>query len=147
MRNGEHCVNVEKYIALVKRHIGRAPEPSDGVAPELIRHHEQRIGVRLPTALREYYRIAGVISSINQAHNRLATLEELGVEDRFLIFMAENQEVVHWGIPEDTCDTDDPEVWQRNNDEVPGWYAAELSVSEFLVRNFDWQAGFGGAPY
>ncbi len=133
----------QKYEALISRHLGRAPLTEDGFGDEEI--SAPQVHDRLPAALREYYRVAGHLDTLNRAHNILLDPAELVIEDGYLIFMEENQSVVSWGIPASALGETDPMVWQRVNSSPVEWYSEELVFSEFLIRMFDWQAGLGEA--
>jgi hypothetical protein len=136
----------ERYIELIRRHLGRGPERSDGLTEAAVTGCERRLGVRLPAAVRAYYLTAGRLDRINRAHNLLFGLDELRIEDSHLLFMEENQAVVHWGIPARRLSQDDPVVYQRANADGAGWYSEKMRFSRFLTRMFDWQAGFADAP-
>lgn len=134
------------YIEMVCRHIGRRPKRSDGVTEATMKKCERRLNLQLPSAMREYYLMAGRLDRLNKAHNRLYSLDELGVEDSHLWFMEENQAVVHWGISIKKISNDDPIVYQRANVDGAKWYSEKMSFSRFIVRMYDWQAGFADAP-
>jgi len=104
------------------------------------------MGIRLPVAMRDYYLTAGRLGALNQAHNRLLPLDELRVEDSHLYFMEENQCVAYWGLPVERRTSNDPVVHQRSNHDDANWYSEKMSFSNFLIRMYDWQAGFAEAP-
>ncbi|MDQ3803467.1 MAG: hypothetical protein M3416_06505 [Acidobacteriota bacterium] len=133
------------YSDLVQRHLGRKPVPSDGSSDAELDEAEGRLGSRLPAAVRRYYRVAGNLVELNHAHNLLFAPSDLHMCEGFLIFMEENQAVVHWGIRAGELTEDDPDVWQRVNVVPPEWYSEEMTFSEFIVRTLDWQAGLEGA--
>jgi hypothetical protein len=95
----------------------------DGLPDRDIVMGEQRLGVRLPRALREYYGIAGRLD-LNRAHNQLYTPHEWFVDAGKFVFMEENQEVVYWGIPISEEVGDDPPVSQGVNvvDQPIDWH-------------------------
>jgi hypothetical protein len=136
----------DRYIDLVRRRLGRLPKRLDGVTQAALGKCERRLGVRLPEAVREYYRVAGRLAQLNKAHNLLYTPDELRMEDGHLWFMEENQAVVRWGLPLKRLSEDDPVVYQRANADGARWYSERMRFSVFLVRMFDWQAGFADAP-
>ena len=112
----------------------------DGLPDREIVTGEQRLGVRLPRALREFYGIAGRLDHLNRAHNRLYTPHEWFVDAGKFVFMEENQAVVHWGVPLQKKRAD-PGVWQRVNGEKPKWYSEDMPFSRFIVKNLAWQRG------
>lgn len=135
-----------KYIDLVQRHLGRRPAGSDGYSVADLQACEVRLKLTLPSALRGYYLLAGRIESINLAHNILFSPMELKTDGGYLWFMEENQAVVHWGLRVADLSQDDPIVCQRANVDGAEWYSEELPLSDFLIRVFDWQAGFSEPP-
>src|SRR5687767_13325537 len=98
------------YNDMVKLILKRELTPEDGVSVDQIEAAEQKLGLRLPQSLREYYRVAGNLDELNRNHNRLLRFDELEVEDDYLIFMEENQVVVLWGVKTANLSEDDPEV-------------------------------------
>jgi hypothetical protein len=118
----------------------------DGVTGVALKQCERRLGVRLPAALRDYYLLAGRLDRLNRAHNRLFAPDELRVEDGHLWFMEENQAVVHWGMPVKRLSAEDPVVHQRANVDDARWFSEKMRFSTFLIRTYDWQAGFAEAP-
>ena len=136
----------DQYVDLIRRQLGRDPKPSDGVPEAALKKAECRLGVELPASMREYYLLLGRLDRINKAHNRLFTPQQLRVEDAHLWFMEENQAVAHWGMPLKRLAEDDPVVYQRANVDGAKWYSERMRFSAFLVRMYDWQAGFADAP-
>jgi hypothetical protein len=84
----------------------------DGVPAGEIVAGENRLDIRLPSALREYYLIAGQLERLNCAHNRLYSPRDWFVDAGKLVFIEENQLVVFWGIPIGKDSDDDPPVLQ-----------------------------------
>jgi hypothetical protein len=134
----------ERRVATYRRSLrlifGRPLVARDGVPELRLRRAEQRLGIGLPAAMRDYYLVAGAASE-NREHNRLCTPEELLVEEGRLLFMEENQAVVDWGVPVRSRKRADPEVWQRVNGDEPEWYSEELPFSVFILKNLAWQRG------
>ncbi|HWO62854.1 MAG TPA: SMI1/KNR4 family protein [Umezawaea sp.] len=71
---------------------------------------EARLGVRLPAALREAYRLFGRREDLTCNQDRLLPPDKLVVEQGLLLFREENQWVAHWGVPVEDLDQDDPRV-------------------------------------
>lgn len=136
----------ERYVEMIRRHLGRDPKKADGLPDSALTKCERRLGVKLPAAMRDYYRLAGKLEQINKAHNFLFTPDELRIDDGRLWFMEENQAVVHWGIPLKNLSEDDPRVYQRANVDGAKWYSEKMTFSAFLISVFDWQAGFADPP-
>jgi hypothetical protein len=107
---------------------------------------EVRLGLRLPSVLRDYYRLAGRFDRFNHAHNQLLGPEEWSVDGGKLVFLEENQCVVVWGVEASTSPEDDPPVYQGPT--VGGrpteWYLEHGRCSEFLLVMLHLQAVWGG---
>jgi hypothetical protein len=128
----------ELYDDHSRRFLGRSLEPTDGLSEDEIKRGEERLKLRLPSALREYYLKAGALTEFNSIHNFILTPDELHVEDGFLMFMEENQGVVSWGLKISDFETNDPEAWQRNNTPPEEWFSEEKTFSELLTSMFEW---------
>lgn len=131
------------YRSSLRQIFGRPIEPRDATSEARVRRAEKRLGFSLPSALRDYLRLAGEAKE-NREHNRLLSPEALVVEDGYLVFMEENQSVVDWGIPLALAGKADPEVWQRVNGDAPEWYSENMTFSDFILENLAWQRGVEG---
>ncbi|MEU9040799.1 SMI1/KNR4 family protein [Kitasatospora sp. NPDC048343] len=72
--------------------------PDDGFSDAELDAAEQRLGLRLPTALREAYRLFGRRADLTSNQDVLLTPDELFVLDGALVYRAENQGCAHWGV-------------------------------------------------
>lgn len=109
---------------------------------------EKALGVRVPLALHEYYRVAGRANDFNCAHDRLLAPTDWSIDSRKLIFMEENQAVVLYGTIASSESEADPPAFMGMNDETGTWSKVNAECSTFLVTTLHWQAAFGGAmPY
>lgn len=108
----------------------------DGFSEADIALAEKKLGFRLPESLRLYYSLAGKLT-INTVYNRLLSPGEIKIEDGYLLFMEENQEVVTWGIPLTMRENLDPVVWQRDNTSME-WHTESLPFSLFMFEYFSW---------
>ena len=133
---------LERYQEILERVLERRLLETDGTLEDELIRAESRLGFFLPVAVREYFLIAGNVDDANRIHNVLFRPDEFIVEGGYLVFMEENQAVVHWGIPVDHLNEPDPEVWQRVNGPEPAWYSEELPFSSFMIGNLAWQSGF-----
>jgi hypothetical protein len=131
---------VAKYRRTLHTILGRPVGKGDSLPERRLARAEKRLGMTLPAAIRDYYLVAGAAIE-NREHNRLFTPEELLVEDGRLLFMEENQAVVHWGVPLRSKRRADPEVWQRVNGDQAEWYSEQMAFSLFIVKNLAWQRG------
>ncbi|MEU3565525.1 SMI1/KNR4 family protein [Kitasatospora sp. NPDC006786] len=82
--------------------------PADGFTDEELDAAELRLGLRLPVALREAYRLFGRRADLTSSQDVLLTPDELHVLDGALVYRAENQGCAHWGVPLDALDREDP---------------------------------------
>ena len=137
---GETMRRSREYRQAVEAIIGRPLVRRDGESEAELRRAERRLRVTLPGAMREYYLLAAAARE-NREHNRLYRPSELVIEDEYLVFMEENQSVVHWGLPIPAEKDPDPEVWQRTNGDMPEWYSEEMPFSVFIIENLAWQRG------
>src|SRR5262249_5362349 len=73
--------------------------PSDcGTSERDITTAEEQLGVRIPTALRDYYLSVGNERDLNVAHDRLLAPKDWFLDAGRLVFMVENQAVLFWGV-------------------------------------------------
>ena len=129
-----------KYRRELEVIFGRPLLSRDGVSETGLLKAERRLDLVLPTAVRDYYVLAGAAKE-NREHNILYGPDQLVITDGFLIFMEENQAVVHWGLRVPFSEKADPEVWQRVNGDKPEWYPEKTPFSVFIVKNLAWQHG------
>ncbi|GLY78826.1 hypothetical protein [Actinoallomurus iriomotensis] len=74
---------------------------------------EARLGLRLPTALREAYRLFGRREDLTANQDVLLSPDRLHLDGEVLVFRVENQAVVHWGVPVSELEEPDPSVVVR----------------------------------
>jgi pimeloyl-ACP methyl ester carboxylesterase len=126
--------------------LGRRLRHRDEIPHKELLAAEKQLGLRLPAALREYYRVAGRADDFNRAHDRLLRPADCTIESRKLVFMVENQAVILYGIPAGPQPIgDDPPVFMGYNDEPIRWYKVNGRCSAFLLVMLHVQAAFGGA--
>jgi hypothetical protein len=101
----------------------------DGLPDAEITAAEKRLGIALPAALREWYRIAGNRADVTHTQTTLRSPEELEWTDAGLIFYAEHQDTCHWRIRWDEAGQADPPVFR---DDVNAEQPESRSVTEFL---------------
>ncbi|MFE0424023.1 SMI1/KNR4 family protein [Streptomyces sp. NPDC058953] len=87
----------------------------DGCGPEEIAAAEERLGLRLPAALKEAYALLGRRPDLTSNHDSLRPPAGLEVDasGEALVFRDENQGVCVWGIPLAEIGRDDPPVVVR----------------------------------
>ncbi|WP_316527708.1 SMI1/KNR4 family protein [Kitasatospora brasiliensis] len=89
-------------------HWGEPLGPEDGFTDAELDAAERRLGLRLPAALREAYRLFGRRADLTSSHDVLLTPDELHVLDGALVYRAENQGCAHWGVPLADLGREDP---------------------------------------
>ncbi|MET8543026.1 SMI1/KNR4 family protein [Kitasatospora sp. NPDC004799] len=82
--------------------------PGDGFPDAELDAAERRLGLRLPVALREAYRLFGRRADLTSSQDVLLTPAELYVLDGALVYRAENQGCAHWGVLLADLDREDP---------------------------------------
>ena len=100
----------------------------NGISENEILNCERRLGIKFPKALRKYYQELGKHFKLNQSHNNLISLEKLEVYDNYLVFLIENQGVVHWGIKIEDIDNFNPKVYKKIENE---WELDSESLIKF----------------
>ncbi|QFZ21191.1 hypothetical protein [Saccharothrix syringae] len=71
---------------------------------------EERLGLRLPAAVREAYALFGRRADLTSIQDELLAPEQLRVWDDVLVHRVENQGCAHWGV---ALSGDDPPVFLR----------------------------------
>ncbi len=130
--------------------LSRPLTDADRLTDEVLAAHEQRLGVRLPNALRAYYAATGKMEQLNKAYNCLLAPEEWRIDRRVLVFLSENQGVTKWGVEATKSRRVDPSVlytFHAGQGEQSEWAREEVNCSDFLVLMLCWQAVHGGMPY
>ena len=118
-----------------------------GVAASSLDAAALRLGIAIPTALRDFYLIAGRERWFNLAHNRLIAPKEWVIDKQRLIFLVENQAVVYWGVSLRSASNDDPPVSQGVNDDPIEWNPEHRRCSVFIAVMLCWQAVSGGMKF
>ncbi|MFE2154473.1 SMI1/KNR4 family protein [Streptomyces lavendulae] len=103
------------FIRGFAAHWAGALASGDGWAETDLAAAEERLGVRLPAALREAYLLFGRRRDLTSNHDVLLSPAELYVDDakEALVFRHENQGTASWGILLDSLQDDDPAVFIR----------------------------------
>lgn len=123
-------------------------KPSDGCEEAEIVAAEERLGLRLPTSLRNFYLAWGKRKDVTQRIHPLLSPDELIFRDNALLFWAENQAVVLWGVLCERLEEADPPVMIAINlDEGLEWTPSHAQLSGFLDDMTYQTALSGGAIY
>ncbi|MEV5600695.1 SMI1/KNR4 family protein [Streptomyces sp. NPDC052299] len=96
-------------------HWGEALRNGDGWTEADLAAAEERLGVRLPAALREAYLLFGRRRDLTSNHDELLGPADLYVDDagEALVFRHENQGAASWGLLIEELREDDPAVFVR----------------------------------
>ena len=113
--------------------LGRELTSADATPPEQLWATEERLGFALPDAMFAFYLYAGAAPEL-RGRDRLRRLEELVVEDGYLVFMEENRSLVDWAVHLPIAKAADPDVWQRVNAGPRAWCSKEMALSVFIVK-------------
>jgi hypothetical protein len=94
---------------------GDALGDGDGWSETDLAAAEERLGLRLPAALREAYALLGRREDLTGNHDTLRAPAELEVDEtgEALVFRDENQGTARWGIPLTDLAQEDPPVRMR----------------------------------
>lgn len=119
----------------------------DGCSVEEISRVEEKMEIKIPESLRNFFLIAGRENRVNQFHNRILFPEKWELDSGYLIFLEENQNVVYWGVPAIQKSAADAEVFHGVNlrDDGIEWHKEHDSCSTFLQVMIAWHASCGGA--
>lgn len=130
-------------------------QPSDGYDEATLVAAETRLGIRLPTCLRTFYRAWGKRPDLTKGDDPFLNPQELLVRKDTLLFWMENQAIYYGGVPCRALEEADPEVvltapgpsgW-RVEAELD-WKPSQTALSGFLdamtyLRAFDGAAIHG----
>jgi len=111
-------------------------ETDDGVPSADLDSAESRLGISFPSALREWYTLAGHRKDIWSRQDHLLPPGEFRINDDHVVFLIENQDMVEWGIRADEIGLDDPPVYLSLADDPKVWIRENDSVSEFALQMF-----------
>jgi hypothetical protein len=124
------ATSVERFdrVAVVLQHFWGG-DPS-GFSSTDLKGLEDRIGFRLPTALREGLGQFGTSAGMN-AQDRFLDPSEVSRSDGYITFRIENQGVAVWAVRDDPAN-DDPPVWVSYGPTFDVWFDTHNTVSEFF---------------
>jgi hypothetical protein len=140
----------ENYEAAYTRayaQLGFPLRPRHAGSERQIIRAEQKLGIKLPEALRDFYLAAGREKILRSAFQIIRDPDELAIESGKLVFVDENQGAVVWGLDLKTLRHEDPAVFQGPvvDGEVDRWYPESDRCSKFLIFMLHLQAAYGGA--
>ncbi|GAA1998888.1 SMI1/KNR4 family protein [Catenulispora subtropica] len=143
---GDGLRDREEAWAFIRRFLAAwtvALTDADGCDEAELAEAEERLGLRLPTALREGLALLGRRQDLQQ-QDPLRRPAQLVVVDGVLVFRTENQGCAHWGVPEADLGRDDPPVvvqtdrgeWRPFLDRTSSAFV-ELVLTETLLFDDD----------
>lgn len=92
------------------RTLFRPWQPGDGYNEADVQEAEARLGVRLPTKLRNFYLAWGKRKDMAEMVDPLLPLDYLEIRGDALLFWVENQPGIYWGISCEAFEEGDPPV-------------------------------------
>jgi hypothetical protein len=133
--------DAENFAATAAWLLGRPLTAEDGVPEAECAAAEQRLGLRLPAALREFYLAVGREPAITQSFECFAEPNEWMVSDGKIVFLEENQSVCYWAADSQS------KVYQTADLDEPEWQEEAHSLPEFLRVLLYYQMAQGGYPF
>jgi hypothetical protein len=134
------------------RHLYNIPEQQNAGFPENeITALEERLAIKLPPSLKNYYLALGKYEALNYSYNRLLKPgKEIGFsQDEYLIFYEENQVVVYWGIKKQDLTLDNPPVYGNysGDEHNPDWQLEAATTEAFFLLMAVYNGVMGGLEY
>jgi hypothetical protein len=96
---------------------------------------EERLGLKLPRSLREWFERFGARKEVWSLQDRLLAPDAFSVEGGVLVFCVENQGVVFWGIELPDLDAEDPPVVVSDASRAGNWIVESESTSAFAIQS------------
>jgi hypothetical protein len=130
------------------RTLFRPWQPGDGCDEATLQAAEARLGIRFPLTLRNFCLAWGHRRDLTRKVHPLLPPDELQFRDDALVFWAENQAVVLWGIRHEHLEEAAPPVVEAwNLDEGLEWTPSHVRLLDFLDDLTYEHALSGGALY
>jgi hypothetical protein len=129
--------NMTHLEGVVERLFGPVPRPAGDTVRDL-KKAEGRLGRSLPRFLRDFGLRFGWDGPLATAQETLLSPDSWRLRDGALVFCAENQGVVLWGIPEADLALDDPPVQVAENRKPLTWAWDHDRLSDFFVTLAYW---------
>jgi hypothetical protein len=141
-----------RFLRAFARDWSRLPLTDDDGYPDAeLDAAEARLGLKLPAALREAYRLLGRRKDLTDNQDQLLAPRDIDLDDDrgVLVFRVENQSCAYWGVRAGDLDQDDPPVVIRPdvvNPTAAHWTPwlgrvsvtfIEIALSEALVASED----------
>ena len=117
-------------------------EAGDGVEEAELARAEQRLGGKIPPALRDFYLLAGKNVTLADSFNHFALPEQLQVKDDKVLFLEENQGACFWGVETGEAN---PMVFMYLPEEET--WRPEMPLAEFMAMALYYQCAQGGYDF
>jgi len=124
---------LQKFRDLLPTHLAERWQEEDGLSEAEL---SAELATDVPQALREFYLALGN-SELMEAYYYFWDPDELEIEDGYLLFLEDEEELYTWGIKAEQIDVPDPLIWRRSNAKG-NWVCEEGTFSEFVLDYFDW---------
>jgi hypothetical protein len=120
---------------------------ADELLDSVIVDAERGMECSVPSALREFYRLAGNARRVLNHYDKFLLPDEWWLEDEKLVFLAESQAAVFYAVDTAVPAVDPPVVMaaNRDDDDPYEWHEVCRSCSEFLRVMVHWECAFGNA--
>jgi hypothetical protein len=105
-----------------------------GVSAAEIAAAEERLGLQVPIALKEWYEIFGQLRDVWSVQDHFLPPAKWEIRSGNLIFIRENQAVVRWGTRLDDLGQPDPPVVVSDARGTDIWSIEGRTVSEFAIQ-------------
>jgi len=135
-------IDREEFIELLEDLVSSVFGPvkaMDRISEKGILEAEDRVKLKLPSILLEYYRFVGNHPQVSEGMNHLLKPPALYLRNGGLIFQEENQKYYFCGILAVDVSKSDPPVMQGNCGETT-WYPEGTQLSSHLLASICWQA-------
>ena len=114
---------------------------------------ENKLEIKIPQILREYYLKLGKNKNLNKSFNRLLSInnEEIGFTDdkNYFVFYEENQCAAYWAINTKDMEKNNPKVFRNYdpNNCVDEWLLDSETIEGFLLSMAYWNGVMGGLKF
>lgn len=129
---------IKSYLEKIRNNIYGQDIISKGCSSKQIEVCEEKLGLSLPTSLKEMYEIFGNDKEILNAYNSFSALDDLQIIDEAIVFYELIDKYRRYGVLIKDLNREDPIVkLQQENDKT--WYVEAKNLSEYILNNIFWQ--------
>jgi hypothetical protein len=122
-------------------------DENTAVSSSCLSEAAKSLGITIPTALADYYAVAGNEKQFNQAFNLMMPINDWYIDKKHLVFLEENQAGMLWGVTTDNPENDAPPVSQSVNLDELQWFEDHQHCSQFIAVILHFQAVAGGLDH